>query len=117
VKLARDERGNALLEGVAFAAVAFGLLLTLGADALTLEREALTLQSIARNSIRYYTLHPTKEIQEVVALLQRDSILASQFIQVSLTCSNQDCVTPGNLIWLELRTEELKAKVFGVTVE
>ena len=117
MKLLRDERGNALLEGVGFAAVSFGLLLTLGADALTLEREALTLQSIARNSMRYYTLHPTKEIQEVVALLQSDSILASKSIQISLTCSNQDCVTPGNLIWLELRTEELKAKVFGVTVE
>jgi len=117
VKLVRDEKGNALLEGVGFAAVAFGLLLTLGMNALNLEREALSLQSIARNAIRYYSLHPTKEIDGVVALFQRDSVLASQPIQVSLICSNQDCQKPGNLFWLELRTEELQAKAFGVVVE
>lgn len=117
MKWVRDEQGNALLEGVGFAAVAFGLLLTLGMNALTLEREALSLQSIARNAIRYYALHPKKEIVGVVALFQRDSILASEAIQVHLTCSNQDCQKPGNLFWLELRTEELQAKAFGVIVE
>ncbi len=117
VKSLRDERGNALLEGVGFAAVAFGLLLTLGMNALTLEREALALQSIARNVMRYYALHPGKEIADVVALFQRDGILASESIQVIFNCSNQDCVTTGNLYWLELRTEELKTKAFGVIVE
>jgi hypothetical protein len=117
VKLVRDEQGNALLEGVGFAAVAFGLLLTLGMNALNLEREALSLQSIARNAIRYYALNPTKEIVGVVALFQSDSILASEAVQVNLTCSNQDCQKPGNLFWLELRTEELQAKAFGVIVE
>lgn len=117
MKWVRDEQGNALLEGVGFAAVAFGLLLTLGMNALNLEREALSLQSIARNAMRYYSLHPTKEMDGVVALFQRDSILASQSIQVSLICSNQDCQKPGNLFWLELRTEELQVKAFGVVVE
>ena len=117
MKWVRDEQGNALLEGVGFAAVAFGLLLTLGMNALTLERESLSLQSIARNAIRYYSIHPTTEIDGVVALFQRDSVLASEVIQVDLTCSNQDCQKPGNLFWLELRTEELQAKAFGVIVE
>lgn len=117
VKFLRDEQGNALLEGVGFAAVAFGLLLTLGMNALNLEREALVLQSIARNSMRYYSLHPDKDIEGVVASFQRESILASQSVQVTLSCSNQDCLNRGNLLWLELRTEELEAKAFGVIVE
>ena len=117
MKWIRDDQGNALLEGVGFAAVAFGLLLTLVINALTLEREALSLQSIARNAIRYYSLHPTQEMDGVVAVFQRDSVLASQPIQVNLICSNQDCQKPGNFFWLELRTEELQAKAFGVIVE
>ena len=117
VKFLRDEQGNALLEGVGFAAVAFGLLLTLGMNALNLEREALALQSIARNSMRYYSMHPDKDIEGVVASFQRESILASQTIQIIFSCSNQDCITKGNLLWLELRTDELEAKAFGVIVE
>ena len=117
MKFLRDEQGNALLEGVGFAAVAFGLLLTLGLNAINLEREALALQSIARNSMRYYSLHPDKDIEGVVALFQRESFLTAQSVQVTLGCSNQDCLTRGSLLWLELRTDALAAKAFGVIVE
>ena len=117
MKCLRDEQGNALLEGVGFAAVAFGLLLTLGMNALNLERESLALQSIARNSMRYYSLHPDEDIEGVVASFQREGILSSQSVQVTLSCSNQDCLTRGNLLWLELRTDESVAKAFGVIVE
>ena len=114
MKRLSDESGNALLEGVGFAALAFGLLLSLGMNALSFEREELALQSIARNAMRSYLLHSSGDLSEAVLIFQQESILASQPIQVEITCSNNDCLTKGNLIWLNLSSEELFARAFGV---
>ena len=112
-----EERGNALLEGVGFAAVAFGLLLSLGMNALSLEREELALSAIARNAMRSYLLHSSTDLHEAVAKFQQDSVLATQPLQISISCTNQDCLTQGNLIWLYLSADELNAKAFGVIGE
>jgi hypothetical protein len=117
VKLLSDESGNSLLEGVGFAAVAFGLLLSLGMNALSLEREELALSAIARNAMRSYLLHSSTDLHEAVAKFQQDSVLATQPLQISISCANQDCVTKGNLIWLYLSTDELSARAFGVISE
>ena len=111
------DAGNALLEGVGFAAVAFGLLFSLGMYVLSLERDELALESIARNSMRAYLLDISSDLPAAVSRFQTESILSSQAIQIEISCTNDDCTSQGNLIWLKLTTDELSARAFGVIDE
>jgi hypothetical protein len=100
---------------VAFAVVAFGLVLTLGFQMLEQERKVLELQSIARNSMRSYLLTNSNDILGEVSRLQSASRLWSQeLIDVEVNCVPANCSVLNTLIWLELSGSGLDVKAFGV---
>lgn len=110
-----EDKGSALIEVVAFAVVAFGLVLTLGFHMLEQERKVLELQSIARNSMRSYLLSNSNDILGEVARLQASSRLWSEVrIVVEVNCVPANCSVPNTLIWLELSGSGLDVKAFGV---
>lgn len=117
MKRLSSDQGNALLEGVGFAAIAFGLLMTLGLNVLTLERDELTLMSIARNSMRAFLLQDSEDLESAVAMFQEQTTLANDALDVRVRCERQDCRTRGNLIWLEIHSDDLVASAFGVIGE
>lgn len=115
-KLIKQEQGNALIEVVAFAAIGFGLVLTLGFQMLEQERKVLELKSLSRNAMRSFLLSPSADIFDEVFRLQTDSrLLAEENLSVSTSCLQAECVKPNTLIWLELKAGDLSAKAFGVT--
>ena len=115
-KLVKQEQGNALIEVVAFAAIGFGLVLTLGFQMLEQERKVLELKSLSRNAMRSFLLSPSIDIFDEVFRLQSDSqLLAQESLSVSTSCLQAECSKPNTLIWLELQAGDLSAKAFGVT--
>ena len=115
-KLVKQEQGNALIEVVAFAAIGFGLVLTLGFQMLEQERKLLELKSLSRNAMRSFLLSPSTDIFDEVFRLQSDSqLLAQESLSVSTSCLQAQCSKPNTLIWLELQAGDLSAKAFGVT--
>ena len=115
-KLIKQEQGNALIEVVAFAAIGFGLVLTLGFQMLEQERKVLELKSLSRNAMRSFLLSPSIDIFDEVFRLQSDSqLLAQESLSVSTSCLQAECSKPNTLIWLELQAGDLSAKAFGVT--
>jgi len=111
----RLDRGSVLIEVVAFAAVGFGLVLSLGFSVLEQERKVLELHGLARNAMRSYLLHASSDIFEEVSRHQADSRLwAEESIDVSMTCSPSNCLAPNALTWLRLSSGNLNAKAFGV---
>jgi hypothetical protein len=114
--LLRQERGSALIEVVAFAAIGFGLVLTLGFQMLEQERKALELKSLSRNAMRSYLIGPSADIFDEVFRLQSDSrLLAEESLSVATSCLQAECLKPNTLIWLELKAGNLSAKAFGIT--
>lgn len=114
-ELLQQDRGSALIEVVAFAAIGFGLVLTLGFQMLEQERKVLELQNLTRNAMRSYLLNPSADIFDEVFRLQTESrILAEESLDVSTSCFEEECSKPNTLIWLELQAGELSAKAFGV---
>lgn len=114
-KLFVEDQGSTLIEVVAFAVVAFGLVLNLGFQMLEQERKVLELQSIARNSMRSYLLSKSNDILGEVSRLQSASRLWSEErIAVEVNCVPANCSVPKTLIWLELSGSGLEAKAFGV---
>ena len=115
-KLVKQEQGNALIEVVAFAAIGFGLVLTLGFQMLEQERKVLELKSLSRNAMRSFLLSPSIDIFDEVFRLQSDSqLLAQESLSVSTSCLQAECSKPNTLIWLELQAGDLSAKAFGFT--
>ena len=115
-KLIKQEQGNALIEVVAFAAIGFGLVLTLGFQMLEQERKVLELKSLSRNAMRSFLLSPSTDIFDEVFRLQSDSqLLAQESLSVSTSCLQAECSKRNTLIWLELQAGDLSAKAFGVT--
>jgi hypothetical protein len=114
-KFVSQEKGSALIEVVAFAAIGFGLVLTLGFQMLEQERKVLELNSLARNAMRSYLLDSSADIFDEVFRLQSESrLLAMEGISVSTSCIEDQCSKPNTLIWLELQAENMSAKAFGV---
>ncbi len=110
-----DDKGSALIEVVAFATVGFGLVLTLGFQMLEQERKVLELQGISRNAMRAHLLDSESDIFDEVSRLQSSSrLVAEENISISVTCIPNSCNNPNTLLWLELRSEDLAAKAFGV---
>lgn len=110
-----SDRGSALLEVVAFAAVGFGLVLSLGLDLLQNERELLELQSVSRNAMRAHLMDPSGDVFQEIARYQSETkLLSTQKLTVSLTCLPADCAEAGSLLFLQLELGEVKAKAFGV---
>ena len=115
-ELVKQEQGNALIEVVAFAAIGFGLVLTLGFQMLEQERKVLELKSLSRNAMRSFLLSPSTDIFDEVFRLQSDSqLLAQESLSVSTSCLQAECSKPNTLIWIELQAGDLSAKAFGVT--
>lgn len=114
-RLIRQDHGSALIEVIAFAAIGFGLVLTLGFQLLEQERKVLELKSLSRNAMRSYLLSPTADLFDEVSRLQSESrLLVEESVSVSTSCLQTECDTPNTLIWLELELEGLSAKAFGV---
>ena len=110
-----SEVGSALIEVVAFAAIAFGLVLGLGLDLLQSERELLELQGISRNAMRAHLKDPTGDIRQEIARYQSATkLLSNQHLAVSLICLPTDCNQFGSLMFLELSVDEKKVQSFGV---
>ena len=113
--LLRQELGSALIEVVAFAAIGFGLVLTLGFQMLEQERKVLELKSLSRNAMRSYLLSPSADIFDEVFRLKSDSrLLAEESLSVSTSCIQAECSKSNTLIWLEVQAGDLSAKAFGV---
>jgi hypothetical protein len=114
-KTLRLDRGSVLIEVVAFAAVGFGLVLSLGFSVLEQERKVLELHGLARNAMRSFLLHASNDMYEEVSRHQEDSRLwAEESIDVSWTCSPSNCSASNSLIWLRLSSGDLNANAFGV---
>lgn len=114
-RLIRQDQGSALIEVIAFAAIGFGLVLTLGFQLLEQERKVLELKSLSRNAMRSYLLSPTADLFDEVSRLQSESrLLVEESVSVSTSCLQAECDKPNTLIWLELELEGLSAKAFGV---
>lgn len=114
-RLIRQDRGSALIEVVAFAAISFGVVLTLGFQMLEQERKVLELKSLSRNAMRAYLLSPPGDLFEEVTRLQSDSrLLVEESLSVSTSCLQRECDKPNTLIWLELQLGDMSAKAFGV---
>lgn len=115
-RLLSYETGSALIEVVAFAAVAFGLVLSLGLDLLQNERELLELQGISRNAMRAHLKDPTGDILQEIARYQSNTkLLSTQNLDVAMNCLPADCHQLGSLIFLELSLEDKKVQSFGVS--
>jgi hypothetical protein len=114
-RLANEEQGSALIEVVAFAAIAFGLVLTLGFQMLEQERKVLELKSLSRNAMRSFLISPAGDVFDEVFRLQSQSrLLAEESLSVSTSCLQAECDKPNTLIWLELQIGDSSAKAFGV---
>lgn len=114
-RLIRQDQGSALIEVIAFAAIGFGLVLTLGFQLLEQERKVLELKSLSRNAMRSYLLSPTADLFDEVSRLQSESrLLVEESVSVSTSCLQAECDEPNTLIWLELELEGSSAKAFGV---
>ena len=114
-RLIRQDQGSALIEVIAFAAIGFGLVLTLGFQLLEQERKVLELKSLSRNAMRSYLLSPTADLFDEVSRLQSESrLLVEESVSVSTSYLETECDKANTLIWLELELEGLSAKAFGV---
>ncbi|MEI8231823.1 MAG: hypothetical protein WCG32_04595 [Actinomycetes bacterium] len=110
-----NDSGSILLEAVSFAAMAFGLLLTLGLNILDLERRQLGIEQVARNAIRYYLLSPNSDLSEAVFTFQSlDVQFDDDQVGVLIDCSPSDCDASGSLVWLELKAGANSSRAFGV---
>lgn len=115
-RLHRSETGSALIEVVAFAAVAFSLVLSLGLDLLQNERELLELQGLSRNAMRAHLKDSTGDILQEIARYQSNTkLLSNQNIDVAINCIPTNCNQLGSLIFLELSLEDKKVQSFGVS--
>lgn len=113
MKSIRAEDGNAILEGVSFAAVSFGLVLFSGLGLFQVQEDQLELQGLARNVMRDHSLHPELSLEE--ALHNWQSLSSSwngRHISISLSCVNP--CTAGAIKWLRLSGNELSALSFGI---
>jgi len=112
----KSEAGSVLIEVVAFAAVGFGLVLSLGLELLQTEREHLELQNISRNAMRAYLKEPAGDIFQEVARYQSTSkVLSGEKLTVSLSCLPTDCKSAGSLLFLELSSGGNTVHSFGVS--
>jgi hypothetical protein len=113
VKRIRDDAGNALLEGVSFAALAFGLVFSSGISLFQVESNQLALNSLARNVTRDYLLHPENSLNSLLDRWQRLSPgLMSSKVELRFDCEG-DCVS-GSIVQIELKAQGLVADSFGV---
>lgn len=114
MKSIRDEQGNAILESVSFAAVAFGLVLTSGLALFQMQEDQLELQILTRNVMRELSLHPEVSVND--ALQKWKSFSPSwkgRDVLVEFTC-HSPC-WPGSVEWLRLSGSGLQASGFGIS--
>lgn len=109
------EDGNALLEGISFAAVAFGLLLSSSLFLFDSQIKSLDMASIARNAMRDHLLNPNTSIDQFILLQQKGTSLEDQALEAKVNCSNK-CQL-GDEIDLEISWEGIRARSFGVIGE
>jgi len=113
VKSIRDEKGNAILEGVAFAAVAFGLVMVSGLEIFQVQSEQIELQRLARNVMREHSVHPDLGIGDTLANLKSLSQDWKEMeLSISLVCTSS--CQEGDIEWLSLSGGGLTAVSFGV---
>ena len=117
-KFMTSEDGNALLEGIAFLAVAVGLVLTLSLQVLDLERKQLALSSLARNSMRSYLVESRTDLVGTVLALQAGMpLIAKEQLTVSITCQSSFCNRAGELMWLRISADDLSALAYGIYID
>ena len=110
-----DDSGSILLEAVGFAALAFGLLLTMGLNLLDLERKQLGIEQITRNAFRYYILHPNSGLSVAIQNFKYlDRRFDDEHLELSVHCTPSNCSETGSFVWLEARAGSNTAKAFGV---
>jgi hypothetical protein len=109
------EKGSIVVEATGFAVLAFGLVLTLTIELFEMERTAIGLEALARNTIRHSLISSDFDFNAIVADFKNlDPLLRNEDISISSTCSLSTCSRAGELVWLELSIDSAKAKVFGV---
>jgi len=113
VKRISNETGNALLEGVSFAALAFGLVLSSGLSLFQVESDQLALNLLARNVTRDYLLDPHVPLESV---LQKWQVINPEFrhrqVELAVNCEG-DC-SQGSILQIELFSNGLVSSSFGV---
>ncbi len=110
-----EDDGNALLEGVGFATVAFGLLLSSSLIIFDTQHKNLELASITRNALREYLIDGSRSLPEIVEQFQRGTSLSEQQLEVVQSCS-ASCRSGDQLV-LEVSVEDLTARAFGIIYE
>lgn len=113
MKKISDETGNALLEGIVFAAFSFGLVLSSGLTLFQVEADQLALNGLARNVSRDYLMNSSVPINEV---LQKWQSVCSNWkdreLELKVICGGE-CTT-GAILHIELSSAGLTASSFGV---
>lgn len=113
MKRISNETGNALLEGVSFAALSFGLVLSSGLGLFQVESDQLALNLLARNVTRDYLLDPQVSLESV---LQRWQVINPEFRhrQVALAVNCEGDCSKGSILQIELSSNGLVSSSFGV---
>ena len=110
-RLAKEE-GNALIEGIGFAVVAFGLLLGSSLYLFDEQVKSLEMASIARNAMREYLMDSSRSMDQLVLLQQVGTSLTEETLNIVAKCG-KDC-SAGDQITLELSLAGIRARAFGV---
>lgn len=114
MNLISDERGNALLEGVSFAALGFGLVLSLGLHLYQVQEDQLELQGLARNLTRVIALHPEVNANDELNNLKfLSKSWRDKEINLEVFCE-EPCVS-GSVLHLRLSGSGLTAISFGIS--
>ena len=110
----RSERGNVLVEVVAFVALAFGLVLDAGLELFKLEKQQLQLSVVSRNSLREYMSNSSDSLAEIIWRWQsRSTEFSAERMEFNLVCLS-DCDQKGSIVSLQLRSENLAVDAFAI---
>lgn len=111
----KSDDGSIVLEAAGFAVIAFGLVLSLSIQVFEVERRLISLQALARNVMRYSLINSAYDFESNVSIFQKlDPLVIGEALDVSVSCSLNQCSQSGELVWLEISHKDASARVFGV---
>lgn len=110
-----SDKGNVLVEVVAFVSVAFVLLLESGLNLFHIEKQQQELSQIARNSLREHLLYPEEDLGDIIENWKSQSgEFASSQIDYQISCLSC-CESPGAIVQVRLSAEGVSVSAFAVS--
>lgn len=110
-----NDRGNVLVEVVAFVSVAFVLVLESGLTLFHLEKLQQELSQIARNSLREHLLYPEENLGDIIENWKSQSgEFTSSQIDYQFSCIS-GCQGPGAIVQVRLSAEGVSVSALAVS--